>query len=462
MSRIFLLSTNVTVDPYPVYPLGMAVLAGALTAKGHQVFQYDFLAGGCDEALLRRAIEEFHPDLVGLSLRNIDNVDSFSGGNGWYLAQARDQVKLVRKATGAPLVVGGPAFSIMPEAILDYLGADYGIVGEGERALCALIDRLMSGETIPPLFVDSGPALKREEMAAPLYRQDLVEFYVGRSGMINLQTKRGCPFVCAYCTYPFLEGNRFRPRDPAAVVEDLRGIRRDHGNPTVFFTDSIFNDSEGHYLVLAEEIIRSQINVRWCAFFRPAGMGRPELALLKRSGLYALELGTDAASDATLSELGKGFAFSEVLRFNEDCLAERLPCAHFIIFGGPGETAATLAVGLKNIAALGPSVVFAFSGIRILPGSPLCERARREGVITAGQSLLEPFYYHSPSIDIDSMNELIRHSFQGFRQRIFPPSDGQVRMEVMRRFGFSGILWDRLVSFAGKGGRGREQCAVIP
>ena len=44
MSRIFLVSSNTTVDPYPVYPVGMAIIASALTRAGHEVRQFDFLA----------------------------------------------------------------------------------------------------------------------------------------------------------------------------------------------------------------------------------------------------------------------------------------------------------------------------------------------------------------------------------------------------------------------------------
>ena len=79
MSRVFLFSANTTMEPYPVYPLGMAVLAGALVGEGHEVHQFDFLAAGGDEERLCRELAEFAPDLVGISLRNIDNVDSFCG-----------------------------------------------------------------------------------------------------------------------------------------------------------------------------------------------------------------------------------------------------------------------------------------------------------------------------------------------------------------------------------------------
>ena len=452
MSRVFLLSTNTTVEPYPVYPLGMAVVAGALLEQGHEVRQFDFLASGRDEARLRRELAAFGPEVVGVSLRNIDNVDSFCGEDAWYLDRARSLVALIREETRAPVMVGGPAFSIMPETILAYLGADHGIVGEGEAAACRVVAELAAGRPVAPLVRGEEPGLSGAQMAAPRYDSEWLAFYREQCGMINLQTKRGCPYACSYCSYPALEGRRFRPREARAVADDLERIGREHPGLSVFFTDSIFNDPQGHYLEVAEEIVRRGIKLRWCAFFRPERLRRRELALLKRSGLYALELGTDAASDATLCGLDKGFDFAEALEVNEACLAEELPCAHFVIFGGPGETPETVDEGLANIERLGAAVVFAFSGIRLLPGTPLHERALREGAVAPGESLLKPLYYYSPAVDPEQMHETIAASFQGRRNRIFPPSEGQARMAVMRRFGYSGILWDKLIGFkAAKG-----------
>jgi lipid biosynthesis B12-binding/radical SAM protein len=450
MSRVFCLSSNVTCEPYPVYPLGMAVIAGALARAGHTVRQFDFLAAGQSQAALLAAVRDFAPEVVCLSLRNIDNVDSFSAESAWYVGQAKELLTALRTVSSAPVVVGGPGFSILPEEILAYLGADFGVVGEGEEAVCRIVAALAKREPVAKLTVGAAP-LPGPEQGSPLLTQELVDFYVAQTGMVNLQTKRGCPHDCVYCTYPSLEGKRFRPRSAGLVADDIERIGRDFGVNGFFFTDSVFNDARGEYLQLAEEILRRNLKISFCAFFRPAGLGRPELQLLKRAGLHAAELGTDAASDATLAGLDKGFTFADVAAVNAACVAERIPAAHFIIFGGPDETLATVQEGLSNIAALEHCVVFAFSGIRILPGTRMHERAIADGVITAATKLLMPAYYFSPQLDHDAMNDAILKGFQGRRDRIFPPSEGQIRMSVMHRFGFRGILWDRLIAFPKEG-----------
>ena len=448
MSRILLISSNTARDPYPVYPLGMAVLASALVARGHDVRQYDSLVANQSEGLLQKTLSEFEPDYVGISLRNIDNVDSFTSEEAWYLSADRRLVEVVRQVSAATIILGGAAFSLLPAEILEYLGADYGIVGEGEQALIDLIDSIEQGRPAPSIVRGKSAALTGPSIGTPLWDREFVDFYFKESGMLSIQTKRGCPHSCVYCTYPNLEGKKHRPRDLEVVLDEIRQLQKDYGVNTLFFTDSVFNDSGGTYLSMAEAILSRGIEVRWSAFFRPHGLGSQELILLKRSGLYALEAGTDASSEATLRGLGKSFCFEDVVRFNQTCSELDLPIAHYVIFGGPEETPETLKEGLRNLERLENSIVFAFSGLRILPKTALHDRAVREGVLGKDVSLLRPVYYFSPGIDPESMNRTIEHSFEGRHDRIFPPSEGLMRLAVMNRFGYRGLLWDRMLQYA--------------
>jgi hypothetical protein len=102
---------------------------------------------------------------------------------------------------------------------------------------------------------------------------------------------------------------------------------------------------------------------------------------------------------------------------------------------------------MQNVERIDKNVVFAFSGIRILPGTELHTRAIEEQVIEAECELLMPAYYFSPQIEVEQMNGMILETFKKKREWIFPPSEGQKRLEIMRRFGFRGLLWDTLVSF---------------
>ena len=457
MSKVFLISSNLFTSPYPVYPLGMAIIASALSEKGHIVNQFDFIIENKAEDLLEKKLMEFSPDFIGISIRNIDNLDSLSHDDSWCLDNEKYLVSLIRQYTDVPIIVGGSGFSALPEEIFDYIEADYGVVGEGEQIICDLIDTLNNGHPAPKILRCSEALLKGEALCPPLWEKKFIEFYIRQSGMVNLQTKRGCPYNCSYCVYPSLEGKRFRFRELRAVIDDLKRLQGLYNVDTVFFTDSVFNDPHNHYLELAEEIIISGLKIRWAGYFRPKDIGSKELALLKRSGLYAMEVGTDAGCDETLNNLRKGFHFKDVIEFHIACKKEEIPCAHFFIFGGPGETEKTLNEGLRNIKRLDNSVIFIYSGVRIFPGTDLYRRALQEGLLLEKDSLLRPIYYFSPHIDVEIMNRTIEKESTGRREFIFPPDKGKVMINAMNMFGHKGLLWDRLISFSNDAGRQRQK-----
>lgn len=444
MARILLISTNTTTEPYPVYPLGMSVVASALAGAGHEVRQFDFLAAGSDMLRLEQALIDFSPHMTGISLRNIDNVDSLTSDTEWYLDHVRD-IAAFLKDKGQTVIVGGPGFSLMPETVLDYLGADHGVVGEGERKMVRLVTMIEHGEA--PRLLKAEQGLTANDMRSPLWDADILDYYMRQSGIVNVQTKRGCENRCTYCSYPSIEGGTIRPRDAADVADEIELLHRRFNADLVFFTDSVFNDNSGHYLEVAEALARKELPVKWSAFFQPTAIARDDLRLLKRSGLQGMEVGTDASTDTTLAAMNKPFLFEDARRFNEACVNEHIPCAHFVIFGGPGETPETVKEGIANMNSLTCCVVFPFSGIRLHSGTPLYSQAKRENVIAADTSLLRPHYYFSPHINPAVMNETLTQGFAGRRDRIFPPSDGQDRMNVLRRFGYRGLLWVTLITF---------------
>jgi len=213
----------------------------------------------------------------------------------------------------------------------------------------------------------------------------------------------------------------------------------------IFFADSAFNDSQGHYLQVAEALVRAGNQTPWCAFFRPQNLTRDKLKLLQRAGLTAMELGTDATSDTTLAGLNKGFTFADALRTNELAVELNIPCAHFVIFGGPGETEQTVEEGMANIEQLHHSVTFAFTGIRILPNTKVHALAVSQQVIREDTPLLEPIFYFSPAIDPEKLDHRLRTAWKGRLDKIYPASQMQDRIRYLHQRGHIGPMWDLLI-----------------
>ena len=130
--RILLISSNTASSPYPVYPLGCSLIASVLLQAGHDVKMLDVIALAGNMELISCEIRRFNPDLVGISIRNIDNVNILEEES--FLAVPEQLTSLVHEQSpGTPVVLGGSGFSIMPELILQSVGADYGIAVKGSK-----------------------------------------------------------------------------------------------------------------------------------------------------------------------------------------------------------------------------------------------------------------------------------------------------------------------------------------
>ncbi|RPI03465.1 MAG: radical SAM protein, partial [Calditrichaeota bacterium] len=416
MAKVLLISCNITQEPYPVYPLGMSMVAEAVREHGHEVHEWDINVQGKDAPSIQAVIRQVQPHYVGLSLRNVDSAN-YNKPDA-YITEYKNVVAAIRQVTTAPIILGGSAYTIFPDLILKELGADHGVAGEGEKAFCSLLDQL---ETDPdsayPIYYNN-PALSGSEFSTSKRNELLTDFYLKNGGMLNVQTKRGCPHRCAYCSYPLLEGKKYRLRPPVEVAHEFEELTQKYHADYIAITDSVFNDAGEHYLRIAEELVRRQISTPWMCFLRPDDFQKDQVDLLVRAGLKAVEWGSDCATDTTLQAMHKDFTWNQVVHSNNLFAQHGVSNAHFIIFGGPGETEATLDQGLINLQSLTHCVIFAGIGVRIFPGTAVHRWALEEGKITPDQNLLPPIYYFSDKVDRAVMHDKILASFARRMDRI--------------------------------------------
>jgi radical SAM superfamily enzyme YgiQ (UPF0313 family) len=158
-----------------------------------------------------------------------------------------------------------------------------------------------------------------------------------------------------------------------------------------------------------------------------------------------MEIGTDAATDVTLDSLDKGFRFDDAVCMNDRAVELGIPCAHYVMFGGPGETEETVMEGLENMERLRDCVAFAFQGIRILPETALYEMAVDQGIVERNASLLEPVFYFSPDVDREFTDRAIKKAWYGIMERIYPCSETEERVRMLHRMGYTGPMWDALI-----------------
>jgi radical SAM superfamily enzyme YgiQ (UPF0313 family) len=455
--RIFLASVNRESAPYAVAPLGISYVAGAARAEGHEVELLDLCFSTDVEGDIDRAVRRFAPELIGISIRNVDNLTYPASVS--YLADVRQAVVALRRASRAPTAAGGAGFSIFPGQLLALLDLDFGVIGEGEETFCLLARYLARGIEIPeiPNLIRRGedPRAVSKRLASfvgsDVPARDLVDNarYLELGGMANLQTKRGCPFQCIYCTYHQINGPSLRLRSPSKVVDELAAMVTEAKLDEVFFVDDIFNWPHDHAMSICEEIVARRLQVRWTCFATPLGITLELARAMKRAGCRGVEFGTDTASPPMLRALGKPFVQEEIRVASGVCREAGLPDAHYLVFGGPGETAETMAETFAFFDDLKPHALLAFLGIRIYPRTLLHEAAISDGVIAEGDDLLLPRFYISPRIGADELKRAVGSHAEARPNWVVPGlgirSDPAL-LAALRRSGRRGPLWDLLRS----------------
>jgi radical SAM superfamily enzyme YgiQ (UPF0313 family) len=399
--RTLIISVNREEINMPTWPLGAALVASAVQAAGHEVELLDLMSVNDPQQALKTLIKKFRPGVIGLSVRNVD--DQSMTDTKFLLDETRDLMSVLRSSTQAPIVLGGAGYSIFPGALLHYFGADMGIQGEGEKAFPALIERLEKGEdvsSVPGLFL-RGKGLLRERVFAddldtlPLPdNRFLPEPSIRNSDdfMMPVQTRRGCPMRCSYCSTGAIERCALRNRSPEKVAQWLKmiaglGMRR------YYLVDNTFNLPPSYAKALCREIIKAELDIVWRAIVYPVRIEDELAQLMSAAGCNEVALGFESGSEMVLQGMNKRFRHGDVKSACATLGKAGIRRMGFLLLGGPGETRESVLESLAFADSLHLECMKITVGIRIYPYTRLAEIAGAKGIISPEDDLLAPRFY---------------------------------------------------------------------
>lgn len=404
--RVLLISANTEKINMPTLPMGLGSVAAALSNVGHAVGFLDLMGNSDWQAQLRETLDQERPEVIGISIRNID--DQVSASPRFLLAPAREVVAFCRSHARAPIVLGGAGYSIFPKAVLDYTGADMGIQGEGEAAAVMLLDRL---ESQAPLQDVPGLVIRgKGRQAPPQSVRDLDRFALPEPELFDprlaknpdyylpIQTRRGCPLSCSYCSTSAIEGRRIRKRSPAAVVDALRHWR-EAGYSRIFFVDNVFNLPPGYAEELCRRIAEARLDIHWRAILYPGRVHARLVRAMAQAGCRDVSLGFESGAPRILDRMNKRFSPEDVRHTCRLLNDAGIGAMGFLLLGGPGETRETVLESLTFVDELQLTALKLTVGLRIYPYTKLARIAAREAVISPQEDLLRPTFYLTPGLD---------------------------------------------------------------
>jgi radical SAM superfamily enzyme YgiQ (UPF0313 family) len=395
--RILLVSANTEKINMPTFPLGLACVAQATLGAGHDVKWLDLMSEGDTGPVIREAIETFHPHVIGISIRNVD--DQNMANPRFLLARAREVVSQCRNFSRALIVLGGAGYSLFPQSALQYLGADMGVQGEGEGVFPALLDSLGKGRSLSGLpglsLRDSGLQGQRsfekelDLFPLPVPRLFSTSAYEGEDFWVPVQTRRGCPMRCSYCSTETIEGCVVRMRSPGMIVKWLAAYV-DVGFTRFQFVDNTFNLPPAYALTLCSHLADAPFRTSWRCILYPGKISERLVRAMSEAGCEEVSLGFESGCDTILKEMNKHFQGSDVRDAARMLSDHGIRTMGFLMLGGPGETKETAEESLQFVEKLDLSGLKITLGIRIYPNTKLAKIAYEQGLIPDQDDLLFP------------------------------------------------------------------------
>ena len=387
-------------------PIGMAYVAGHLDQSRHTLRVLDLMFSEDYLSDVETAIKEFKPDLVGVSLRNLSN-HSYMDPQ-WALPITKEVIECIRSNSPATMVLGGPAFSLLPRECFSYLEPDLGIAGDAGETFAELVNRLEIGEpayhNLPGLVYQEGGQVIfnggrcASDFSKPPRLEDLDMHRYRQAGFgIGVLTKLG---GFSYPTGPSTTANDdtgWRVIRPVAeVVEEVKDMEQRFGLRKVFFIDNGFNVPMDHAKSLCHALINADLSLHWNTCMAPFSCDAELVGLMKQAGCALVIMGNtrgDPHDGASLNDRLEPLL--EVCRLCEE------GDLHYTIsqtFGEPGETRETVAGKLDFLRQLKPAVANLRVGVSIMPGSEVASLALAEGMISDEAELIRPTFYLADAV----------------------------------------------------------------
>ena len=380
-------------------PIGLAYIAGYLDPQRHDVEVLDLMFAEDYLGETEAKVKEFQPDLVGISLRNLDNSSYMD--SEWWLPSTKSVVDRVRSVTEAPIVCGGPGFSLLPRECFNFLEPDFGVAGDGGETFAQLVNCLESGEDYANspglLYRDSagelaygGLAYSSFNVAPRLDELDMARY--DREGFgIGIVTKLDDTFSHSMPAHGNVNWRVLRPVEE--VVGEVNSMKERYGVKKVFFIDSGFNVPLPHAKALCQSLIEADLNVHWNSYLAPVPDACDEevLSLMKQAGsalVIMKGLGGPGLEEQSIQ--------ASLAPLEDVCHRCDDADVHYVIsqyFGEPGETPESVETKLGFLKDINPALANLRVGVRVRPHTSVAQAALQEGLISDESELIRPTFY---------------------------------------------------------------------
>ena len=375
-------------------PLGLAYIAGYLDPERHSTRMLDLMFADDYLNEVESAVKDFQPDMVGLSMRNLDNGSNLNPSSVLPITKA--VTDLVRSISQATIVCGGPAFSILPVECFNLIGPDLGITGGGGDSFSDLADRLERGTS----YKDLPGLVYREDGKTTVIEQQSTSGVMKPPRLEDLDLGRyaeagfGIGVITKWFGNQSAEKNL---RPIPEVIAEVKDLGQRLGLSKFFFIANGFNIPPDNAKLFCQALIDADLKLEWNTGLVPESCDRELIDLMKESGCGLVIIGDLVVDALDLEDLA--VRLDHMLQVCRLCEDAGLPYTVGQTFGAPGETRETVEQKLDFLRGINPAVANLRVGIRMMPGSKSADQARSEGRVFNDGDLLMPTFYVAKSVE---------------------------------------------------------------
>ncbi|RJP72845.1 MAG: radical SAM protein [Candidatus Abyssobacteria bacterium SURF_17] len=393
------------------FPIGIGFLISVLREAGHEVYFID------NYLHPRNFIEEGLLQENGIDVLGV-HVDSICFDEAEAILKGAE--KLRKKGRwGGKIVVGGPHASVMPETIPEYV--DHVVIGEGEKVILKIIDgaseRVIGDNPIAEL--DSLP-MPAYDLAARL-PYDTTAPFIDETPVFSMNTSRGCPFECTFCSVGSVWGRRYHCFSANRIIEDIKFLRREYHAAGIYFREDNFTLRKDRVKAFCEGLLSNGVNIHWMCETRVDTLDKDLLVLMKRAGCAGLYIGTESGSQRMLDFMKKGITIDQIKEVFQWCGDLGLRTLASFVVGAPTETSEERKETVEFARNLGATVY----GFNVFVGIPrsflydyvlankLYEHIDRRGLIylEGHDAMVDEFYDGNPLMKIPRPKGVREHLY---------------------------------------------------
>ena len=441
------LETNVKGATLSHPVLSLPTLATPVLQAGHaaEIIDLDLFAD--PDKALKNKVEQFQPDLIGLT------------GTTPFVHEVLRINKLVKSWNPSiKSVVGGAHATAYPEEFIEG-GIDYAIIGAGDFAVREMVEVLEGKRKTEEVLslcyrhentivrTAERPVVKLDEVPMPSWHLVDIDQYansyvLSRQNPVGpLETSRGCPWSCHYCTKTIF-GVRFNAKSPTRVVDEMEFMLQ-MGFREIHIQDDLFSTNMKRAKEICDEIMRRRLKFPWMLIngIRVDTVDYELLKKLKRAGCYRTAFGVESGSQESLDDVEKGITIPQIRRAVRLSKKAGIETFGFFILGLPKDTPESMQQTIDMAKDLDMDIV-KFDMLVPLPGTTLFKRWEAEGRIKTRDWKNFLFHqdvsvlYDHPNLDWDTLRKYYRKAFREYYLR---PS---YILKRVRKSWHEGNLWN--------------------